>query len=439
MKLSVSSSAVTAVATVLFSSSLVAGQTFTDCNPLKKTCPPNPGLGTSKSFDFTQGESGDFVVTGGTASYDGNGASLAVAKSGDAPTLTSNFYIFFGHVEFVIKAAPGTGIVSSAVMQSDDLDEIDWEWLGVDSAQVQTNYFGKGLTTSYDRGAFHPNPDNSATFHTYAVDWTADKITWSLDGAEVRTLLPADAGNEYPQTPMQIKVGNWAGGDPRNAQGTIDWAGGETDFNAGPYVMQVKSIDVTDYSSGSQYIYTDNSGSWQSIKAVDGATNGNGNDSGDDGEDSGDDGENGPDGDSPSVTEGPSVITDPIRTTGMTTTTVDRTGYPWVPKPTDTQDTGSPVTSYAGLPSDWIVTDTGAVSEPNTATDTSLATSPSSPSPSGSSSVNGPEDPAPTGGSESPSAPVQTGAASSSFGAPSSLFIHAVNAFCAGFGALALF
>lgn len=37
MKLAVSSSAVTAVASVLFSSSFVAGQTFTDCNPLKKS------------------------------------------------------------------------------------------------------------------------------------------------------------------------------------------------------------------------------------------------------------------------------------------------------------------------------------------------------------------------------------------------------------------
>jgi hypothetical protein len=129
--------------------------------------------------------------------------------------------------------------------------------------------------------------------------------------------------------------------------------------------MQVQSIDVTDYSSGSQYVYTDQSGTWQSIKAVDGTTNGNG-----DGGDSGSDGESGnePDSGSPAVTEGPSVITDPILSTGMATATVDRpTGYPWVPKPTDTQDTGSPVTSYPGLPSDWTVTDTGRVLPPNTA------------------------------------------------------------------------
>lgn len=145
--------------------------------------------------------------------------------------------------------------------------------------------------------------------------------------------------------------------------------------------MQVKSIDVTDYSTGSQYVYTDRSGSWQSIKAVDGDTNGNGNAGGNNGgsdnsnddsndsnggNDGGDDGEDGsgPDPGSPTVTEGPSVITDPILSTGMET---DRTEYPWVPNPTDTRDSGSPVTSYAGLPSDWTVTDTGRVLPPSSA------------------------------------------------------------------------
>jgi hypothetical protein len=40
--------------------------------------------------------------------------------------------------------------------------------------------------------------------------------------------------------------------------------------------MYVKSISVTDYSTGSQYTYTDHSGTWQSIKAVGGSVNGNG-------------------------------------------------------------------------------------------------------------------------------------------------------------------
>jgi len=47
-------------------------------------------------------------------------------------------------VSFYMRAAPGTGIVSSAILQSDDLDEIDWEWIGGSSTKAQSNYFGKG-------------------------------------------------------------------------------------------------------------------------------------------------------------------------------------------------------------------------------------------------------------------------------------------------------
>jgi beta-glucanase (GH16 family) len=45
----------------------------------------------------------------------------------------------FGKVEVAMKAAPGAGIVSSVVLQSDTLDEIDWEWLGADPDEVQVS------------------------------------------------------------------------------------------------------------------------------------------------------------------------------------------------------------------------------------------------------------------------------------------------------------
>lgn len=180
-------------------------------------------------------------------------------------------------------------------MQSDDLDEIDWEWLGANNALVQTNYFGKGDTSSYSRGGYHDNPGNHDGFHTYSIDWTSEQIVWAIDGTTVRVLTPATAEtNQYPQTPMMIKVGVWAGGDPRNAQGTIgesdawtiptedqdanhvvDWAGGLTDYSQGPFTMYLKSLAVTDYSTGNLYSYSDRSGSWQSIVALGGKVDGN--------------------------------------------------------------------------------------------------------------------------------------------------------------------
>ncbi|KAJ5093238.1 Cell wall glucanase [Penicillium angulare] len=262
---------------LLSSAALVTAQTYTNCNPLQKTCPADPGFGKSdQTIDFTSGESSDFTATG-SVSYDStNGAAFTISKKGDGPLIQSNWYIMFGKVEFTIKAAPGTGIVSSAVLQSDDLDEIDWEWLGGDGDKVQTNYFGKGDTSTYNRGAFSDNAGNHDDFHTYSVDWTSSQIVWAIDGKTVRTLTPSTADtNQYPQTPMMIKVGVWAGGDPDNAQGTIQWAGGETDYSKGPFTMYMKSMSVTDYSTGSSYTYSDKTGTWQSITADGGKVNGN--------------------------------------------------------------------------------------------------------------------------------------------------------------------
>lgn len=185
-------------------------------------CPPDPALAGTASFDFvTEGPSDRFSSVG-PISYDKtNGGVYTISKHGDAPTISSKFYIMFGHVEFVVKASQGTGIVSSAIMQSDCLDEIDFEWLGGDNAQVQTNYFRQGQTGNYDREQYVPVAGNHDAFHTYAIDWTSERIQWLVDGKVVRTLTPADSKNQYPQTPMMIKVGSWAGGDPANSQGTI--------------------------------------------------------------------------------------------------------------------------------------------------------------------------------------------------------------------------
>jgi beta-glucanase (GH16 family) len=286
--------------------------------------------------------------------FDSSGAHFTISESGDSPTIVSNFYIMFGRLEVTLLAAPGVGIVSSVVMESDDLDEIDWEWLGADATQVQSNYFGKGQTGSYDRGAFHPAPNNQQTATTYAIDWNANQIVWEINGDPVRTLAYNDAANgaQYPQTPMRIKIGSWSGGDPSNAPGTIQWAGGSTDYSAGPYTFTVQKLTVTDASTGTEYQYSDTTGSWQSIKAVGGTISGN--------KDSGADSSVA----AVSATSmSPSV---PAASLGDASITATRTGYPWVSSPTTLQ-TSSFTTSYAGLPSGWTVTSSGKVIPPSSA------------------------------------------------------------------------
>lgn len=145
-------------------------------------------------------------------------------KEGDAanpshPTLVSNFYIMWGKLEMTMKAAPGAGVISSLVLQSDDLDEIDWEWVGSKTSEAQSNYFGKGVTDGYTRGATHAV--SAQEFHTYGIEWTQEKLDWLIDGKVVRTLMYSENPKYYPQTPCQVRFGSWSGGDASNEQGTI--------------------------------------------------------------------------------------------------------------------------------------------------------------------------------------------------------------------------
>jgi len=251
----------------------ISAQTWTTCNPMNGTCPNDPALGMSNNFVFNTSTTvtNSFNVTAGSLSYGSNGAEFVVAKKGDSPTIQSQFYIFFGSVSVIMQAATGQGIISSIVLESDDLDEVDWEFMGGNSTHAETNYFGKGNTTSFDRAIYYPvSSDPRANFHNYTVNWTSDRLEWYIDGTLVRTLpyAAANGGNNYPQTPMTVRLGIWAGGDPDNNNGTIEWAGGLTDYTKGPYTMYVQSAQISDYSTGSAYEWTDRSGSWQSIKSI---------------------------------------------------------------------------------------------------------------------------------------------------------------------------
>ncbi|KAF3917760.1 Beta-glucanase [Dactylellina cionopaga] len=264
-------------AVILASAALPAAlaQTWTDCNPLKKQCPCNPALGSTYTYDFTKGEGSDLFVADKyfPVKYDKDGVHLPVGKKGDAPTIASTKYILGGRLDCVLKVAPGKGIVSSLVFQSADLDEIDFEWIGSKPLESQSNYFGKGNTETYNRGAVHPNSDATTGFHKFSIDWTQEKIDWYIDDALVRTLTPAQSAdlygsnNYYPQTPMQIKIGSWAAGDPSNAKGVIEWSDGPINYDQGPFEMVIQSLTLTDYSKGAtEYCYGDMSGSWASIK-----------------------------------------------------------------------------------------------------------------------------------------------------------------------------
>lgn len=260
---------------VLLAVAATSASIVSACDPLTSSgCSPDPALASSFKEDFTSASKYFLVVNSKGVSYSSQGLELTISERFDNPSLKSNFYIMFGKVEVVLQAAQGQGIISSFYLQSDDLDEVDIELFGTDNTQFQSNYFSKGFTGNYDRGVWTATgSDPTANFHTYTVDWTKDALSWSVDGQVVRTLLPNNPEG-FPQSPMYIMMGSWAGGDPSNSEGTIEWAGGLTNYADAPFSMYIKSVIVADYSTGSEYTYGDQSGSWQSIQSNGGSING---------------------------------------------------------------------------------------------------------------------------------------------------------------------
>lgn len=270
------------VALALASTALA--QTFTSCDPTQKTCPDDKGLNSASfSTDFTTAKGntlpqGWTAEQGTTMSFGDNGAEFTITKAGQAPTIETDFYFFFGTVSVTLKSAPGPGIISSVVLESDDLDEIDFEFFGTGqyAPTAETNFFGKGNTTSYDRATYVPvTPQPMDAFHTYTIDWNPERIIFSVDGAVIRTLAANDpltnGGHNYPQTPMRLKLGNWAGGAPGMPDGTVEWAGGNTTYDAAPYVFYVKKVELTNLNPASSYSFTDRTGSAASIKLIKGS------------------------------------------------------------------------------------------------------------------------------------------------------------------------
>lgn len=247
----------------------VTAQTYTSCNPMKKSCDPDVGLAASSyTVDFTKGADDDnWEGTGhGDVKYTSDGAEFTIDKEGQSPTIQTKWHMFFGRLEVHLKAAPGQGIVSSIVFLSDVLDEIDWEFLGGRPNEAQSNWYAKASTDNTQSLTF-PVDNAQADFHNYTVHWTSESIEWYIDSTKVRTLAYPSGGVNYPQTPMRIKLGIWAGGDTKqNEEGTIEWAGGPTDFSKAPFTMVVQKVMVQNLNPADSYTYGDETGSYKSIK-----------------------------------------------------------------------------------------------------------------------------------------------------------------------------
>jgi len=123
--------------------------------------------------------------------------------------------------------------------------------------------------------------------------------------------------------------------------------------------MQVKSIAVTDYSTGTQYTYCGTSGNWQSIQAVGGKVTANGGS-----------GASPADYSAPAVTASSDSAPIPFEGThrDSSSTYSQPNVYPWVAGATTLQTSATATaTTYPGLPSGWTVSNSGKVIPPSAA------------------------------------------------------------------------
>jgi beta-glucanase (GH16 family) len=252
-------------------------QTHTDCDPTKKTCPDDPALGMSMNQTFHANSKLDldlWKITAKSPTFSDEGMVFELNKKGESVNIQSQFYIFWGTYEVIMKVSPGAGLISTSVLLSDDLDEIDWEMIGSDTKRVETNYYGRGNVSQANAKYYPTTIPAQDEFHNYTVHWTQEKTEWIYDGAVVRTMAFDEAvdpknpqfGNMYPQTPCHVNLGLWSAGDSES-EGTRDWAGGKTDWTKGPYTMTIKSLRVVDgTTNATSYSYGDQTGSYKSIK-----------------------------------------------------------------------------------------------------------------------------------------------------------------------------
>ncbi|KDQ50393.1 glycoside hydrolase family 16 protein [Jaapia argillacea MUCL 33604] len=221
---------------------------------------------------FTTSQSDSFIAISPRNSYNmaGDGLHLYLDNPGgdvtrkggvnnkvaDGATFNSTFTFLYGKVTFDLYAPIYAGVVTAAILIADQGDEIDIELLGSHPSHFQTNIFAPQPT---DHGPLYgvfsstddlPSGDSGSgiqVMHSYSIDWNAERIIWSVDGKEIRTLRKDqtmdDSALHFPSHPVRIQLGIW---DASNPAGTAEWAGGPIDWEQVPKRMEAvfKSVQM---------------------------------------------------------------------------------------------------------------------------------------------------------------------------------------------------
>jgi len=180
------------------------------------------------------GNLADFTREGVIELPEGKRLVLSVAAAGDVRPFRSGAFASarrFGHGRFEaeIRAAAGPGLVTGFFLHRDaPRQEIDIELMGNDPWRMLVNvYFNPGNEGAAIGYGYRGSPcrvdlgfDASADFHVYAIEWSPDRISWSVDGVTVHERRSWDP-TPVPHLPMRLHANLWA---PRSVElaGRVD-------------------------------------------------------------------------------------------------------------------------------------------------------------------------------------------------------------------------
>ncbi|GAA3494525.1 glycoside hydrolase family 16 protein [Streptomyces prasinosporus] len=114
----------------------------------------------------------------------------------------------YGRFEARIKVPRGQGMWPAFWMLGNDLGTAGWpnsgeidimENVGYEPGVVHGTLHGPGYSGGGGIGAAYTLPGGASfadDFHVFAVDWSPEKITWSVDGRTYQTRTPADLGGK---------------------------------------------------------------------------------------------------------------------------------------------------------------------------------------------------------------------------------------------------
>ncbi|MDP3072964.1 MAG: glycoside hydrolase family 16 protein [Opitutaceae bacterium] len=166
------------------------------------------GWGNNELQTYTAARENSSIVAD-PAALDGRALAIRALRSDPGGYTSarlkteSKFAVTYGRIEARMKLTRGRGVWPAFWMLGGNKPKVGWptcgeidimEQLGHEPAKLHGTLHGPGYSGQNGLSAATTLPTGaalSAAYHVYAVDWSPEKIAWSLDGTAYFTLTPA--------------------------------------------------------------------------------------------------------------------------------------------------------------------------------------------------------------------------------------------------------